>query len=94
MYAGQVVEQGPTHELFARPRHPYTRALMACVPKLSGGEAMRGIDGAPPDYHAPPPGCRFAPRCPLAVDSCARAPSHVSVGPDHTAACWRLEATA
>jgi oligopeptide/dipeptide ABC transporter ATP-binding protein len=94
MYAGAVVEQGPTSELFARPRHPYTRALMACVPKLSGGEAMRGIDGAPPDYAAPPPGCRFSARCPLAVDACARAPAHVSVGSGHTAACWRLEATA
>ena len=45
MYAGQVIEQGPTADLFARPRNPYTRALLACVPKLSGGEAMRGIDG-------------------------------------------------
>ncbi len=75
MYAGAVVEQGPTKELFAHPRHPYTRALMACVPKLSGGESMRGIDGALPDYFAPPPGCRFAPRCPLAVAACAQAPA-------------------
>ena len=94
MYAGGVVEQGPTRQLFAHPRHPYTRALMACVPKLTGGEAMRGIDGALPDYVAPPPGCRFAPRCPLAVEACAKTPPHRPVGADHSAACWRLEATA
>jgi peptide/nickel transport system ATP-binding protein len=94
MYAGAVIEQGPTRELFARPRHPYTRALMACVPKLSGGELIHGIDGALPDYTAPPPGCRFAPRCPLAVEACAQAPAHAFVGPGHSAACWRLEATA
>jgi oligopeptide/dipeptide ABC transporter ATP-binding protein len=93
MYAGSVVEQGPTRAVFAKPRHPYTRALMACVPKLSGGGAMRGIDGALPDYSAPPPGCRFAPRCALAVEACRRAPPHVEVAPGQSAACWRLEAT-
>jgi len=94
MYAGAVVEQGPTRKVFATPRHPYTRGLMACVPKLSGGDLMRGIDGALPDYLAPPSGCRFAPRCPIAIEACARAPAHVTVSEDHSAACWRLEATA
>jgi peptide/nickel transport system ATP-binding protein len=94
MYAGCVVEQGPTHAVFAKPRHPYTCALMACVPKLSGRGAMRGIDGSLPDYSAPPPGCRFAPRCPLAVKACLTAPPHFEVGPEQSAACWRLEATA
>ncbi len=94
MYAGSVVEQGPTRAVFAKPRHPYTRALMACVPKLSGGEALRGIDGALPDYSAPPPGCRFAPRCRLAVEACKQVPPHVEVGDGHTVACLRLEATA
>ena len=74
MYAGSVVEHAPTAELFARPRHPYTRALIDCVPKLSGEATFRGIDGSLPDYAAPPPGCRFAPRCPLAIAACGRPP--------------------
>ncbi len=94
MYAGSVVEHGPTTELFARPRHPYTRALIDCVPKLSGAATFRGIDGSLPDYAAPPPGCRFAPRCPLAIGACARPPEVRSVGADHHAACWRLEEAA
>ena len=94
MYAGSVVEHGPTTELFARPRHPYTRALIDCVPKLSGASTFRGIDGSLPDYAAPPPGCRFAPRCPLAIGACARQPAVRSVGPNHHAACWRLEEAA
>jgi peptide/nickel transport system ATP-binding protein len=94
MYAGVVVEQAPTKELFAHARHPYTRALMACTPKLSGAEAMRGIDGALPEYSAPPPGCRFAPRCALAAKVCATTPPHTFVSERHSAACWRLEATA
>jgi peptide/nickel transport system ATP-binding protein len=94
MYAGCVVEQGPTRAVFAKPRHPYTRALMACIPNLSGGGAMRGIDGSLPDYSAPPPGCRFEPRCPFAVSACLKAPPHFEVAPGQSAACWRLEATA
>ena len=91
MYAGSVVEHGATAELFARPRHPYTRALLDCVPKLSGGAVFRGIDGSLPDYSAPPPGCRFAPRCPLAISACSRPPEARRVDGDHYAACWRLE---
>jgi peptide/nickel transport system ATP-binding protein len=94
MYAGSVVEHAPTAELFARPRHPYTRALIDCVPKLSGDATFRGIDGSLPDYAAPPPGCRFAPRCPLAIAACGRPPEDRSVGADHHAACWRLEEAA
>jgi peptide/nickel transport system ATP-binding protein len=94
MYAGSVVEHAPTAELFARPRHPYTRALIDCVPKLSGEATFRGIDGSLPDYAAPPPGCRFAPRCPLAIPACGRPPEDRSVGAGHHAACWRLEEAA
>jgi peptide/nickel transport system ATP-binding protein len=91
MYAGSVVEHGATAELFARPHHPYTRALLDCVPKLSGGATFRGIDGSLPDYAAPPAGCRFAPRCPLAISACSRPPEARRVDADHYAACWRLE---
>jgi peptide/nickel transport system ATP-binding protein len=94
MYAGSVVEHAPTAELFAHPRHPYTRALIDCVPKLSGEATFRGIDGSLPDYAAPPPGCRFAPRCPLAIPACGRPPEDRSVGASHHAACWRLEEAA
>ena len=88
MYAGSVVEHGPTEALFANPSHPYTRALIDCVPKLSGDTTFRGIDGSLPDYVAPPPGCRFAPRCPLATSQCDQPPPDKAVGPIHRAACW------
>ena len=94
MYAGSVVEHGPTAELFARPRHPYTRALIACVPKLSGEAVFRGIDGSLPDYTAPPPGCRFAPRCALATGACSRPPEETGRRRSQSAACWRLDAAA
>jgi peptide/nickel transport system ATP-binding protein len=91
MYAGAVVEHAPTAELFANPRHPYTRALIDCVPKLSGDTAFKGIDGALPDYAAPPPGCRFAPRCAFATSVCATEPEDRLVGIDHRAACWHVQ---
>jgi oligopeptide/dipeptide ABC transporter ATP-binding protein len=94
MYAGSVVEHAPTAALFANPRHPYTRALIDCVPRLSGDTTFKGIDGALPDYAAPPPGCRFAPRCPLATAICATPPQDRPVGPDHRAACWHVETVA
>ena len=66
MYAGQIVELGTTRELFRDPKHPYTRALMASFPSISGPkEFLQGIPGNPPDLVHPPAGCRFHPRCPL-----------------------------
>jgi oligopeptide transport system ATP-binding protein len=72
MYAGRVVEQAPAAELYRTPQHPYTRGLLASVPRLGGpaGERLVPIDGAPPDLAALPPGCAFAPRCTHAVASC------------------------
>jgi len=90
MYAGGVVEHGPTRQLFEEPRHPYTRALLDCVPKLTGQTTFKGIDGTLPDYAAPPPGCRFAPRCPHSMPVCASEPADIDVGPDHGAACWLM----
>lgn len=66
MYAGRVVESASVHDLFAEPRHPYTRGLIRSVPSLSSAvEALTPIEGQPPDLLRPPPGCRFHPRCAL-----------------------------
>jgi oligopeptide/dipeptide ABC transporter ATP-binding protein len=72
MYAGRVVEHTDVDTLFHAPRHPYTQALLACVLNIEddGRAPLEPIVGQPPDLHHPPPGCRFAPRCPRAVASC------------------------
>jgi oligopeptide/dipeptide ABC transporter ATP-binding protein len=88
MYAGSIVEHGPTAALFAKPRHPYTQALIDCVPRLSGHTTFKGIEGALPDYAAPPAGCRFAPRCPRAMPICLNRPADLTVGGAHGVACW------
>ena len=74
MYGGQVVEQGATEPLFAQRLHPYTEALLRCVPRIDGTErgTLASIQGAPPDLAHLPPGCRFAPRCPQAREQCSR----------------------
>jgi peptide/nickel transport system ATP-binding protein len=70
MYAGNVVEEGTTKNIFTNPKHPYTKALMDSVPKLSGAGLPRGIDGFVPDYTKPPAGCRFHPRCAEVREMC------------------------
>ncbi|MEL6206247.1 MAG: dipeptide/oligopeptide/nickel ABC transporter permease/ATP-binding protein [Pseudomonadota bacterium] len=71
MYAGRIVEEGPTHAILATPRHPYTARLMACVPELGGGRRkLEAIPGLPPAVNALPPGCAFAPRCDRATEAC------------------------
>jgi len=70
MYAGQTVETGRTDEVLAAPQHPYTQALLACHPDRSG--ALIGIEGLVPSRLAPPPGCRFSPRCSYAQGQCSR----------------------
>jgi peptide/nickel transport system ATP-binding protein len=76
MYAGRIVETAPTDVLFSRPRHPYTEALFEALPEKAGDEeAVRrlyNIPGQPPDLTAPPPGCKFAPRCRYARESCVK----------------------
>ncbi|WP_315831568.1 ABC transporter ATP-binding protein [Bradyrhizobium prioriisuperbiae] len=94
MYAGRIVETAPARELYARPRHPYTRGLMASVPRLDGDTHARlvPIEGQPPNLADLPPGCAFAPRCRQAVEACREAaPPLREVGPRHSAACF-LEA--
>jgi peptide/nickel transport system ATP-binding protein len=73
MYAGKICEYGPAGALFAAPGHPYTAGLMNSFPSLEGPiQRMGGIEGRAPDLLSPPPGCRFAPRCPKAFDGCDR----------------------
>ena len=89
MYAGQIVELAPARELLRRPLHPYTRALMASVPKLSGGAArLTAIPGNVPRIGNFPPGCRFAPRCPIARLECSNAiPELIEVEPQRWVRC-------
>ncbi|PKU22465.1 ABC transporter ATP-binding protein [Telmatospirillum siberiense] len=72
MYAGRVVEQGPTRAVFHAPRHPYTQGLLAALPRLDdlASAGRKPIEGQPPDLLALPPGCAFSPRCPLADGPC------------------------
>jgi peptide/nickel transport system ATP-binding protein len=89
MYAGNMVEVAPTRKLFAHPLHPYTRGLMASVPKLTGGGIPDGIPGRIPQYLDPPAGCRFHTRCPHVMEICRREkPPHFRIDNDHQVACF------
>ena len=85
MYGGEVVEIGPTGPLLASPQHPYTQGLLASLPETGEGR-LRPIPGAPPDPAARPPGCAFAPRCPLVTDACRRQPIPLIQVSEHRAA--------
>jgi len=93
MYAGRIVEEGPTAELLRRPRHPYTMALLDAVPRLGdrrGG--LRPIPGSPPRPDELPVGCPFHPRCPFEEPACrAAVPSLDELAPDHRVACRRAD---
>jgi peptide/nickel transport system ATP-binding protein len=92
MYAGQIVEEAPTAELFARPSHPYTQGLFASVPRITGPVArLTPIGGTVPPPTAWPSGCRFRPRCPQAFAKSELSPELLPVGPDHRMRCWLAE---
>jgi peptide/nickel transport system ATP-binding protein len=92
MYGGRVVEQAGVFDLFAAPRHPYTRLLLSTVPKVTDRpkEELFSIGGTVPDASDWPEGCRFRTRCPLATEKCAERPP-LTGEPGHVAACWHQD---
>ena len=93
MYAGRIVEQGSTAEVFASPKHPYTRGLLASVPRLDRHQpSLDAIPGLPPDLSALPSGCPFHPRCREATERCqADYPDVVEFSSGQWSACWEAE---
>jgi len=91
MYAGKVVERCPAARLFSDPQHPYTVGLLGSIPRLHlEQERLSAIEGIVPDAAAFPPGCRFHPRCPFAVEKCSsQEPPLTQISPHHFVACWR-----
>ncbi|WP_138470934.1 ABC transporter ATP-binding protein [Poseidonocella sp. HB161398] len=96
MYLGRVVEEAPVEEVFARPNHPYTRQLLAEVPRIRPGKRrFSAVKGELPSPLDPPPGCHFHPRCPLATARCrSEVPVIREVAPGHRAACHLNDARA
>jgi peptide/nickel transport system ATP-binding protein len=90
MYGGKIVEYGPSDLVYNNPRHPYTRALLNSIPRLRGEiRDLTWIPGTPPDLINPPPGCRFHPRCPHAMERCKKEePPMVEIDRNHYVACW------
>lgn len=91
LYAGEVMESGPVRAIMQRPRHPYTRGLLDCDPARIPGSVrdLPTIGGDLPDLTAPPPGCVFAPRCPLAEPICLTPPPRYDLGDRHMARCHK-----
>ena len=91
LYGGQIVEMAPVQELFERPAHPYTRALLKTVPRLKGARApkLEVIEGQPPIIRAEPGSCAFMARCTVAMERCGREnPLRLKIGPGHDVACF------
>lgn len=90
MYAGKVVEQGSAEDIFYRPRHPYTKALLRAVPRLDmEEEQLETIEGAPPNMAHPPKGCPFEARCKYHQEICGEAfPDKTTVSEGHDVCCW------
>ncbi len=92
MHAGQIVEVGAVRTIFARPLHPYTQALVRSIPRIDRDVTMEPIPGMVPSLLAPPPGCRYADRCPRVLDVCRRdRPAPRAAAPDHEVACHAAE---
>ena len=92
MYAGEIVELASAEAFYREPNHPYSRKLMASVPTLRTDKKLEFIPGSPPSLIDPPPGCRFAPRCPFASEKCKKEPPPVfDLGEGHYVKCWLYE---
>jgi peptide/nickel transport system ATP-binding protein len=92
IYAGRLVEEAPTRQLFTAPKHPYTAHLVASLPRIGDTTQRPALEGRPPNLADPPPGCRFHPRCPLATDICKReVPPLMEVAPNQRSACWHWQ---
>ena len=89
MYCGRLVEVGGTAGVFERPAHPYTKLLIASVPRLDGSGVLKGIPGMPPSLAKPPAGCPFHPRCPAAEPRCrSESPRLREIGSGRSVACF------
>jgi peptide/nickel transport system ATP-binding protein len=89
MYAGRLVEEGRTVDVIRKPCHPYTAHLVSSLPRIGDITPKKGLEGSPPSLASPPPGCRFHPRCPLAMDICRKEhPPMVELASGHRVACW------
>lgn len=94
MYAGRIIESGSATEIYHKPRHPYTLALLKSVPRMDRqrSEKLDPVDGQPPDLTKLDDGCSFRPRCRFATDQCAKSfPALEEVGPGHTSACFEKD---
>jgi peptide/nickel transport system ATP-binding protein len=92
MYAGQLAEKASTKTIIRQPRHPYTKLLIASLPKVGvrfAEQRLTGIPGHPPLLLNPPAGCRFRDRCPVAFQKCVEEPPFIKVDIDHYVACWK-----
>jgi peptide/nickel transport system ATP-binding protein/oligopeptide transport system ATP-binding protein len=95
MYAGRIVERADVDTLFHCPRHPYTKALLACMAGIEDdrNRPLEPIEGTAPDLTHPPPGCRFAPRCPVTQDRCrVEDPRLLAASDGHAVACLLAQA--
>jgi oligopeptide/dipeptide ABC transporter ATP-binding protein len=94
MYAGRVVEQGTTEDVFVHPEHPYTWSLLRSIPRLDADEheALKPITGSPPDMHHLPSGCKFQPRCPFAIERCSREEPTLEPVRSQLSRCWVTQA--
>ena len=92
MYAGNLVEIGPTRQIFNEPQHPYTRYLIGSLPRVGDKSYRVSAPGAPPPLDRPPSGCRFHPRCPHAMEVCRGEPPRLQeIADEHAAACYWVE---